>query len=140
MTVCSGELKFAAEQISPVAAAASAHVSTTVSGARPMTADMAPSPGGTASCMKRPRRRTRTTASSSVSAPAATSAAYSPSEWPAATDGATPFAFRISSTATACARIAGCVTAVCLRSSSLPSKETFETSRPSGWSAASARS
>ena len=37
--------------------------------------------------MKRPRRRTRTTASSSVSAPAATRAAYSPSEWPAATDG-----------------------------------------------------
>ncbi len=140
MTVCSGELKFAAEQTSPVAAAASAHAAATASGASPMTAAIAPCPTGTASCMKRPRRLTSTTASSSVSAPAATRAAYSPSEWPAATEGATPLAFRTSKTATECVRMAGCVTAVCLRSSSLPSKEVFEIDRPRGASAASARS
>ena len=44
---------------------------------------MAPMPTGTACCMARPRMRTSRTASARRSAPAATSAEYSPSEWPA---------------------------------------------------------
>ena len=44
---------------------------------------MAPSPTGTARCMARPRRFSRRAASARLSAPAAASAEYSPSEWPA---------------------------------------------------------
>ena len=53
----------------------------------PMIAAIAPTPAGTASCMNLPRRCTSRTASRSRSAPAATSAEYSPSEWPATTTG-----------------------------------------------------
>ena len=51
---------------------------------------MAPTPTGTASCMAVARRRTSGSASASVRLPAATSAAYSPSEWPATAAGAAP--------------------------------------------------
>ncbi len=48
---------------------------------------MAPVPTGTASCMACARKRTSGAACASVSTPEATSAEYSPSEWPATTDG-----------------------------------------------------
>ena len=44
---------------------------------------MAPVPTGTAACMARPRVRRSRAASGTLSAPAAASAEYSPSEWPA---------------------------------------------------------
>ena len=44
---------------------------------------MAPVPTGTACCMARPRMRKSRAVSASVKAPAAASAEYSPSEWPA---------------------------------------------------------
>ena len=53
-------------------------------------AAIAPVPTGTASCIACARKRTSGAASASVSAPAATSAVYSPSEWPASTAGSGP--------------------------------------------------
>ena len=50
----------------------------------PMSAAIAPVPTGTASCMNSPRLRTSRTASAKRSAPATTSAEYSPRLWPAA--------------------------------------------------------
>ena len=84
-----------------------------------MMAAIAPSPGGTASCIARPRARTRRTASSSESAPAATSAEYSPSEWPAAKRGAGSVGYRSRSAARTAAlivTIAGCAFAVSVSS------------------------
>jgi hypothetical protein len=51
---------------------------------------MPPSPTGTASCIACARKRTSGTASLNASAPAATSAVYSPRLWPATIDGAGP--------------------------------------------------
>jgi hypothetical protein len=75
-------LKFAGTTTSPCAA--SAHTASTSAGPSAITAAIAPSPGATASCIARPRTRTSRTASPSASAPAATSALYSPRLWPAA--------------------------------------------------------
>ena len=63
---------------------ASRQAASTSAAGSPMIAAIAPTPGGTASCMNSPRRRTRRTASEKVNAPAATHAEYSPSECPAA--------------------------------------------------------
>ena len=49
----------------------------------PISAAMAPAPGATASCIASPRRRSSRAASATDRLPAAASAAYSPSEWPA---------------------------------------------------------
>ena len=49
----------------------------------PSNAAMAPSPTGTAFCMASPRKRRSRAASAILRAPAAASAEYSPSEWPA---------------------------------------------------------
>jgi hypothetical protein len=92
-------------------------------------AAIAPSPSGTAACMASPRRRQRRTASSSPSAPAATSALYSPSEWPAANEGrgSSGTASRsASSTATLVVTMAGWVFAVCVSASLGPSKQSGE--------------
>src|SRR5258707_326972 len=51
---------------------------------------MAPTPGGTASCMYWPRLRTMRRASANCRLPAATSAEYSPRLWPATNCGAIP--------------------------------------------------
>ena len=75
MTICV-PLKFAGDTTSPCAA--SRHTASTVATSSPITAAIAPTPGGTASCMACPRMRTRRIASDSSSAPAATSALYSP--------------------------------------------------------------
>ena len=50
ITICPGELMFAAEQISP-SRAASLQAASTVSMSAPSTAAIAPAPTGTASCM-----------------------------------------------------------------------------------------
>ncbi len=81
MTVWLGSLKFAAETTS--FCATWAQMAEIWSAGSPSTAAMAPTPAGTASCMNVPRARTERTASGSDMAPAATSAEYSPSEWPA---------------------------------------------------------
>ncbi len=83
ITVCLGSLKFAADTTAPVSAAARAQPSTTAAGSSPRMAAIAPAPTGTACCIACARKRTSGNASDSVSAPAATSAVYSPSEWPA---------------------------------------------------------
>ena len=64
-------------------AAASAAIASTAARSRPSTAAMAPSPTGTAACMAWPRSRSRRAASPIERLPAAASAEYSPSEWPA---------------------------------------------------------
>ena len=51
---------------------------------------MPPWPSGTADCIACPRRRTARTASAKASEPAATTAANSPTEWPAAAAGRNP--------------------------------------------------
>ncbi len=102
---------------------------------------MAPTPAGTASCMRRPRSRTRRTAVEKDSDPAATLAEYSPSEWPAAK--AAPSSRsgersrKSAHAATECVRIAGCVLAVRVSSSSGPSKHKRESANPSTASASS---
>ena len=93
---------------------------------------MAPSPAGTASCMNLPRRCTRRTASARRSAPAATSAEYSPSECPATHAGA-QVGLRAASARRAAmlvVRIAGWVLAVSVSSSSGPSKQSFDRAKP----------
>ena len=60
----------------------------TAAASRPRIAAIAPVPTGTASCIAWARKRTSGSASAKLSAPAATSAVYSPSEWPATTSGA----------------------------------------------------
>ncbi len=76
-------------------------------------AAIAPMPSGTASCMNLPRRWTKRTASANDSAPAHTSAEYSPSECPATTFGSIPESSRTAvSAATDVVKIAGWVFAV----------------------------
>ena len=90
---------------------------------------MAPSPAGTASCMKRPRACTRATAVAKSRASAQTSAEYSPRLWPTAMAGSGPPAWRHTrSVATPAASIAGCVCSVALRRSSGPSWQSFQRS------------
>src|SRR5467141_206330 len=84
-----------------------------------------------------PRLRTNCTASENFSAPTATSAEYSPKLWPATKSGCMPFSARTLCTATEQVRIAGCVLAVCLRSSSVPTKHSCEIEKPSALSASS---
>src|SRR6267378_4382972 len=100
-----------------------------------MTAAIAPTPAGTASCIYVPRLRTNCTASANFSAPAATSAEYSPRLCPATKSGLNPFSPNTRCTATEQAKIAGCVLAVSLSSSSVPSKQIFEIEKPSVLSA-----
>ena len=94
MTVCPGSLKLAASTTSgdagPKEPVTSAQTATTLAASIPKTAAIAPAPTGTASCMAWARRRTRGAAWAIVSTPAATNAAYSPSEWPATACGAAP--------------------------------------------------
>ncbi len=88
ITTCAGALKLTAS--TTPAAAASAQTARTVSSSRPRIAAIPPSPTGTAFCIAWARNRTSGTASRKASAPAATSAVYSPRLWPATIDGAGP--------------------------------------------------
>jgi hypothetical protein len=74
-------LSLAIWQTEPLAA--SAQASSTSACSSPMIAAMAPSPAGTAACMALPRIRKSRAASATETKPAAASAEYSPSEWPA---------------------------------------------------------
>src|SRR5216683_6664579 len=84
-----------------------------------------------------PRLRTSCTASANFSPPAATSAEYSPRLCPATKSGVRPFSASTRDTAMEQVKIAGCVFAVSLRSSSVPSKHIFEIEKPSDLSASS---
>ena len=88
ITTWPGELRFTASTTSP--AAASAQTARTASSSSPRIAAIAPTPSGTAACMASARKRTSLIASAKPSAPAATSAAYSPRLWPASSAGAAP--------------------------------------------------
>ena len=74
-------LSLAAWQTWPCAASAATAAASSKDS--PSKAAIAPSPTGTAFCMALPRMRNRRAASPMVKAPAAASAEYSPSEWPA---------------------------------------------------------
>ena len=80
-TTCPPPLSLAAWQTLPCAASRATAVATSRSS--PISAAMAPAPTGTAACIARPRIRKSRAVSATVSAPAAASAEYSPSEWPA---------------------------------------------------------
>src|ERR1700720_1961408 len=98
---------------------------------------MAPCPAGTASCIYCPRLRMSCTASENFSAPAATSAEYSPKLCPATKSGVMPLSASTRYTATEHVNIAGCVLAVCFSSSSVPAKHIFEIENPKALSASS---
>jgi hypothetical protein len=72
-----------------------------------MMAAIAPVPTGTASCMNSPRLRTIRTASAKRSAPAMTSAVYSPRLWPAARAGLRPRSAHAVAAATEAVNTAG---------------------------------
>src|SRR5467141_5098869 len=82
-----------------------------------------------------PRLRTSCTASANFSPPAATSAEYSPRLCPATKSGVRPFSASTRDTAMEQVKMAGCVLAVSLRASSVPSKHIFEIEKPRAWSA-----
>jgi hypothetical protein len=96
---------------------------------------MAPSPAGTACCMYCPRACTARTASSKLSTPEATSAAYSPSECPATQAGTQPRERSTRSAATETVTMAGCVYSVVRSWSSGPSKMMVDNANPSASSA-----
>ena len=97
---------------------------------------MAPAPTGTARCMARPRMRSNRAASPIVSEPAAASAEYSPSEWPA-TNAASRSSFTPASVSSAriaasdTARSPGCAFSVRVSVSKGPSHRIFESFSPS---------
>jgi hypothetical protein len=91
-TICPGALKFAGLTTSP--SEPRAHSSSSFAGSIPITAPSRRSPAGPRPASRRPRARTRRTASSSDSAPAATRAEYSPSEWPRCANASCPCSIR----------------------------------------------
>ncbi len=88
---------------------------------------MAPCPTGTAACMALPRKRSRRAVSAMESAPAAASAEYSPSEWPATQATwdfrLTPLASSTRITASDIAISAGCAFCVSVSVSAGPSPD-----------------
>ena len=130
ITTCPGALKFTASTTWPCSASAQADV--TAPSSPPMIAAIAPSPAGTASCIACARKRTSGTASRNASAPAATSAEYSPRLWPATTAGrGPPAASHARQTATPAASITGCVLVVRLSASAGPCATSAHRSSPS---------
>ena len=120
----------------PASAAASAS-----SSEAPSSAAIAPLPTGTAACIASPRIRKSLAVSPTLSAPAAQSAVYSPSEWPAAYFASvilTPnSASSAAMAATPQAISAGCVFAVRVSSSPGPFHMSFERFCPSASSTSS---
>mmetsp|Transcript_9440 Transcript_9440/g.15675 ORF Transcript_9440/g.15675 Transcript_9440/m.15675 type:complete len:265 (-) Transcript_9440:90-884(-) len=122
-TTCAGSLSLAAWQTSP--SAASAATAVTASKSRPNTAAIAPTPTGTASCIAVPRMRSKRAVSAMLRTPAAQSAEYSPSEWPATKDARsmpTPSASSARIAAIDVAIIAGCAFWVSVSVSRSPSQ------------------
>ena len=119
ITIWPGLLKLAAATTS--SPAASAQACAICASSAPSTAAIAPVPSGTASCIRRPRSRTRPAASCSDSAPAQTRAEYSPRLWPASCAGIPPpAAIQARHTPTPAASSAGWVNSVRLSCSSGP--------------------
>ena len=136
ITIWSGEFKFAAVTTSPCAASASTP-SSAASGIFKIAA-IAPTPAGTAACMYCPRFRTSRSASANPRLSAATSAEYSPRLCPATKAGTpTPRLRNTRNAATLVATSAGCVFSVRFKSSSGPSKQSFEMENPNASSASS---
>ena len=111
--------------------AASAQIASACAISAPSSAAMAPSPAGTARCMVWPRSFSSRAASGIEKAPAAASAEYSPSEWPATTTAfwrsVKPPSFSSTrSTASEWAISAGWVFSVRIRSSPGPSNMSLE--------------
>ena len=122
------------------AAPCSAQIAATWSRSRPSTAAIVPGVTSHASCISSPRRCTRRMPSSKLIAPAAISAAYSPSECPATTAGRlviVPASMAATRAAMPWATSAGCVLTVRVSSSSGPSKQRPESEKPRASSAAS---
>ena len=108
-----GELKLAGATTCPCAT--SSHTAAICASSPPRIAAIAPTPAGTAACIKRPRSATSAAASCSDNAPAHTSALYSPRLWPASCAGcAPPSACHTRHTATLAASNAGWVFSVLL--------------------------
>ncbi len=107
----------------------------------PSSAAIAPCPTGTASCMARPRVRSSRAVSVTDREPAAASAEYSPSEWPATKAAASARRTPSSSSARSVARLtaisAGCALAVSLRRSSPPFQMISDRLSPSALSTSS---
>ena len=78
ITTWPGELKFTAETISPVSLAACSHALMIASFSKPIIANIAPVPAGTACCIALPRSSTNLIASWKSNTPAHTNAEYSP--------------------------------------------------------------
>ena len=132
-------LSLATSSTSPCAAWA--QMPAACSASAPSSAAMAPSPGGTAACMESPRSRNRRAAVGRSKLPAAVSALYSPSEWPATSatwrDMSKPPSFASTrQMATETAISAGCALAVRVSSSAGPSNMR----RESFWLSASSTS
>ena len=107
------------------------HTSATSASSAPSTAAIAPTPVGAASCISCPRRRTRCAPSFSESAPAATSAVYSPRLCPASSAGAgPPCCCHARHTAMPAASSAGWVYSVRLSISSGPPCDSAHRSTP----------
>ena len=135
ITICPGALSLATT--SSVGPATASTAACTTSRSRPITAAMPSDPD----CrdISLPRRTTIRSASDSSRTPAATTAAYSPMEWPATNAGA-------SGSPTACSRAAahasdvvsrhGWVCCVSSRRSAGPSQQSAETGQPRVASAA----
>src|SRR5690348_10697596 len=102
-----------------------------MSSSPPSTAAIEPIPAGTAACIRRPRSATSDAASRSGSAPAHTSAEYSPRLWPAICAGSgPPFARQAFHTATLAASNTGWVFSVLPSSASGPFCASDHRSRP----------
>src|SRR5471032_2803459 len=89
ITTCPGELTFTGETTCPCAD--SSHALEIESLSRPIIADIAPVPSGTASCISLPRNSTSEMACLKSSTPAHTKAEYSPRLCPAINTGSVPF-------------------------------------------------
>ncbi|MNV52005.1 hypothetical protein D3C71_1440760 [compost metagenome] len=119
ITTWPGELKFTGETTCPWADSSQALAIAALS--RPMMADIAPVPSGTASCISLPRSSTRRIAAWKSSTPAQTSAEYSPRLWPAMMAGILPpCCCQTRKIATEAASNAGCVCQVLFSSSAGP--------------------
>src|SRR6476646_6010474 len=133
-TTCPPPLSLAASQTWPCAA--SLATAAAASKSRPSSAAMAPAPPGTAFGRAWPRRRSSRAASAIEKVPAAASAEYSPSEWPATNCASR---WRSSPASTASTRTtasdtaisAGCAFSVSISVSAGPSKITAESLAPS---------
>src|SRR5690606_30677739 len=134
MTICPGAFKLAGSTTRP-SRETSRHTRSRVSRSRPITADIAPFPAGTASSMKFPRWCTMRTASAKFSEPAATKAEYSPRLCPATRSGTIPPSEKAVYSAMLVVSMAGWVYAVKRSFSSGPSKQSLDREKPRASSA-----